>query len=131
MTQILLVDDDTDILEILRLEFEDDPECHADTATGVASALALAREHSYDAIITDWRMPVMNGTVFVSTLRRQGCKSPIIIYSGIDMDLEIKKTLEAGADFFIPRRGDPSYEFGELKKILKKVSVLSKRDVKK
>ncbi|MFA6362231.1 response regulator [Methanoregula sp.] len=122
MTRILIVDDDVDILEILRLEFEDDPDCCADTATEVVRALALVQEHTYDVIITDWQMPVMNGTVFVSTLRQQGCTSYIIIYSGMDLDREIRETLDAGANYYIHRRGDPAHEFGELKKILKRVS---------
>lgn len=125
MTHILLVDDDPDILEILRLEFEDDPDCHADIATGVTKALAMVQDHSYDAIITDWRMPVMNGTAFVRTLRHQGYKSPIIVYSGMDLDEEIQNTLKAGADYFIPRTGDPASEFGKLKNILKMVSGMS------
>jgi len=129
MTRILIVDDDTDILEILRLEFEDDPDCQADTSNGVARALDLAREHSYDAIITDWRMPVMNGTVFVSTLRKQGCTSAIIIYSGMDLDHEIRETLDAGANYYIPRLGDPTREFGELKDLLKKISAPLKSTV--
>jgi DNA-binding response OmpR family regulator len=121
MTKILIVDDDADILELMRLEFEDDPECSADTTTEVTRALALAREHSYDTIITDWRMPIMNGSQFVSALRRQGCTSYIIIYSGMEPDQEMQKVLDTDADHYICRRGDPDREFGELKKIIKKV----------
>lgn len=122
MTKILIVDDDPDILELLRLEFEDDPTCRADITTDVAKALALARKHPYKVIITDWRMPVMNGTEFVSALRRQGCTSRIILYSGRELDQEIRDALDAGANYYISRRGDPTTEFGELKEILKQGS---------
>jgi CheY-like chemotaxis protein len=120
MTKILIVDDDPDILELLRLEFEDDPTCHADITTDVVKALALAQKRQYEVIISDWRMPVMNGTEFVSALRRQGCTSGIIIYSGRELDPEIRDALDAGANYYISRRGDPTSEFGELKEILKK-----------
>ncbi|MFA5236623.1 MAG: response regulator [Methanoregula sp.] len=122
MTKILIVDDDPDILELLRLEFEDDPVCSADITTDVAKALVLARKRVYDVLITDWRMPVMTGTEFVSALRRQGCTSCIIIYSGKELDQEIQSALDAGANYYISRRGDPASEFGELKEILKKRS---------
>jgi DNA-binding response OmpR family regulator len=122
MTKILIVDDDADILELLQLEFEDDPEYSVDTTKDVVKALALAREHLYTTIITDWRMPVMNGTKFISALRRQGCASYIIIYSGKELDQEMQKAIDAGANYYISRRGDPTREFDELKEILKKVS---------
>lgn len=122
MTKILIVDDDPDILDLLRLEFEDDPTCHADITTDVVKALALARKRQYEVIITDWRMPVMNGTEFVYGLRRQGCTSFIIIYSGRELDQEIRDALDAGANEYISRRGDPTSEFSELKEILKKGS---------
>ena len=125
MTKILIVDDDADILELLRLEFEDDPGCRADTTTRVADALAMAREHPYDAIITDWRMPVMNGTMFVSALRRQGCTSHIIIYSGKELDQEMQKVFDAGANDYVSRRGNPAREFDELKNLLRKLPVLA------
>jgi DNA-binding response OmpR family regulator len=120
MTKILIVDDDPDILELLHLEFEDDPTCHADITTDVLKALAMAGKRQYAVIITDWRMPVMNGTEFVTALRRQGCTSCVIIYSGRELDQEIRDALDAGANYYISRRGDPTSEFGELKEILKK-----------
>ncbi|ABS55620.1 response regulator receiver protein [Methanoregula boonei 6A8] len=115
MTRILIVDDDADILELLRLEFEDDPGCSADCVTDPARALELARTSRYDAIITDWRMPEMTGGEFVRALRKQGCRSYIIIYSGMDPDQEMFQTLETDADQYILRRGNPDREFGELK----------------
>jgi DNA-binding response OmpR family regulator len=121
MKKILIVDDDADILELLCLEFEDEPGFSVDSATDPGNALELARNSGYDAIITDWRMPVMNGGEFIRALRNQGCISYIIIYSGMEPDKEIQKTLETGADQFILRRGNPDREFGELKENIRKV----------
>jgi len=121
MTRILIVDDDADILELLRLEFEDETGCRADSTTDPRHALELARTTPYDAIITDWRMPVMNGREFISALRQQGCTSPVIIYSGIEPDDAMKRTLETEADRYIPRRGNPDREFAELKTSTRKI----------
>jgi|GEM_PF-802693 DNA-binding response OmpR family regulator len=118
MKRVLIVDDDTDILGLLRLEFEDEAGCRADTTDDVRAALDLARSHAYNLIITDWRMPGMNGTEFVAALRRQGCTSPIVIYSGKECDDEIQTALDAGADRYIGRRGNPDREFPELKELL-------------
>lgn len=118
MKRVLIVDDDTDILGLLRLEFEDEAGCRADTTDDVRAALDLARSHVYNLIITDWRMPGMNGTEFVAALRRQGCTSPIVIYSGKECDEDIRTALKAGADKYIGRRGSPEQEFPELKGLL-------------
>jgi DNA-binding response OmpR family regulator len=117
-TNLLIIDDDADILEILRLEFEDEPGYRADITGVVDTALFLAKKNHYDAIISDWRMPVMNGTELVGALRQQGCTAAIIIYSGKEMDADIRETLDAGADYFVSRRGDPDSEFAELKQTL-------------
>lgn len=114
----MIIDDDPDILEILKLEFEDEPGCKADTIGVAEAALLLAKKNRYDAIISDWKMPVMNGTQLVSALRHQGCTAAIIIYSGKGMDNDIRNTLDAGADYFVNRSGDPDREFAELKQML-------------
>ena len=119
MQRILLVDDDTDILEIIQLDLEDDPDNAIDTCSSSTKALDFAHDNKYDVIITDWRMPDLNGTEFVRTLREQGCKSSIIIYSGKGMDQDIREALDCGADYYLNRRGYPSKEFAELKKIIK------------
>ncbi|HVP97339.1 response regulator transcription factor [Methanoregula sp.] len=115
MTRILIVDDDADILELLRLEFEDDPGCSADCTTDPFHALELAKNTPYDAVITDWRMPLMNGSEFARALRGQGCTSYIIIYSALEPGPEIQNVLETDADQYIFRRGNPDREFVELK----------------
>jgi Response regulator containing CheY-like receiver, AAA-type ATPase, and DNA-binding domains len=127
MTRILIVDDDRDILGLLRLEFEDEPGCSADTANDVHKALELVRVHPYDLIITDWRMPVMNGTEFVGAVRNQGCTTPIALYSGKECDQEIRDALDAGAEWYVGRRGNPEQEFPELKRIVQEIASRTKK----
>jgi len=119
MTRILIVDDDADILELLRLELEDDPRWNAEGATDPARALEMAHNTVYDAIITDWRMPGMTGGELIRALRKQGCISYIIIYSGMDPDRDLFRALETDADQYILRRGNPEREFGELKESIR------------
>ena len=123
MTRILIVDDDADILELLRLEFEDDPCWNADGVMDPARALDMARTTRYDVIITDWRMPAMTGGELVRTLRKQGCTSYVIIYSGMDPDQDLFKALETDAEQYIFRRGNPEREFGELKESIRALSL--------
>ena len=115
MISILIVDDDPDILEIIRLDLEDDPAFRVDTCSTSAEALKRAQTNHYDVIVTDWRMPVMNGTQLIQALRTNGCRSNIILYSGHYISTDIRMALDSGADHIIYRGGDPDAEFAELR----------------
>jgi DNA-binding response OmpR family regulator len=112
---ILIVDDDPEILEIMRLDFEDQPSFVVDTCGSSSAALEKTRAHQYDVIITDWRMPLMNGTQLIRNLRAGGCQSYIILYSGHTISSDIRSALDGGADHVIHRAGDPDAEFAELR----------------
>lgn len=115
MIHILLVDDDPDILDIMKLDLGDEPAFSVDTSNSSAEALKKTKEGRYDVIITDWRMPVMNGTQLIKALRDAGCNSRIILYSGHNISADIRSALESGADHVIHRGGDPDTEFAEIR----------------
>jgi DNA-binding response OmpR family regulator len=119
MPRILVIDDDRDILEIIKLELEDDLSCTVDICPASKTAIDLVKKRPYDVIIADWRMPVMNGTSLVRALRAAGCLSSIIIYSGKGMGPDIQEALDCGADHYLNRTGDPDSEFTELKSLVK------------
>ena len=118
MPQILLVDDDRDILDIVRLDLEDDQANAVDVSCTAAEAIDKATHHRYDVIISDWRMPGMNGTDLIRKLRNNGCRSYIILYSGYTLNTEIRTALESGADYYLHRGGDPEQEFAELRRLI-------------
>jgi DNA-binding response OmpR family regulator len=122
MTRILLVDDDRDILEIVRLDLQDNPAFTVDICTSSPEALETAQRNSYDVIIADWRMPRMNGTDLIKNLRLGGCTSYIIIYSGCSLGPDIRAALDFGADYYLHRDGDPDREFAELHRVIDKVT---------
>ncbi|GAB6284492.1 MAG: hypothetical protein STSR0009_06920 [Methanoregula sp.] len=81
MPRILVIDDAEDILEIIKLDLEDDPSCTVKCCNTSKAALNLVQAHFYDVIVADWRMPVLNGTALTKALRAAGCTSFIIIGS--------------------------------------------------
>lgn len=120
MPRILLVDDDPDILDIIRLELEDDRRNRVDTCRSARKVLDSIDVTAYDVIITDLHMPDIDGTELVRQLRLKKCKSYIIIYSGHDMGAGIRKALDSGADQYLARQGDPEKEFSQLRSIISK-----------
>jgi CheY-like chemotaxis protein len=118
MPRILLVDDDRDILDIIRLDLEDDQSNTVDTSSTSAEALEKVRTKTYDVIIADWRMPGMTGTDLIRKLRSDGCTSYIILYSGYSISSEERTALDCGADYFLHRGGDPEKEFADLHRLI-------------
>lgn len=122
MPRILLVDDDQDILDIIRLDLEDDPANAVDSTSTAAEAIRKVAGTPYDVIIADWRMPGMNGTDLIRRLRKDGCASFIILYTGYALSSDIRSTLDCGADHYLHRGGDPDLEFAELHRLIRSVS---------
>lgn len=56
----------------------------ADTARDGLAALALLEKNEYDLIITDIRMPGMDGLTLVGRIRAAGRSIPVVILSGYD-----------------------------------------------
>jgi CheY-like chemotaxis protein len=125
MPRILLVDDDRDILDIIRLDLEDDPANMVDMTSSAADAISRVADKPYDVIISDWRMPKMNGTDLIRKLRKDGCSSYIILYTGYSLRNDIRSALDCGADYYLHRGGDPDREFAELRRVI--VSMTKKK----
>jgi CheY-like chemotaxis protein len=118
MPRILLVDDDKDILDIIRLDLEDDPTNAVHVTSNAADALKKIALQPYDVIISDWLMPAMNGTDLIRKLRKDGCSSFIILYTGYNLSTDIRSALDCGADYYLHRGGDPDREFAELHRLI-------------
>ena len=116
MIRILIVDDDPDILDILRMELAENPAWKIDTVTSAIEALQILQKAKYDVIITDYMMPRMNGRDFLAAIRKQGFTANIILYSGRLDDAQEALMKDLGADAIIHRKGDPEVEFPALKK---------------
>lgn len=79
----------------------------ADTAANGREALELLQNHTYDLILLDLYMPVMDGISFMKEMNRLGDKTKIVIIStsaeqGADITLE---ALSLGAVDFIKKPG--------------------------
>ena len=68
---ILIVDDEVDILESLKQLFEVSlKDVNVATAEGGAAALAIIKSQIVDLIVTDYKMPGMNGCDLIDEARR-------------------------------------------------------------
>jgi CheY-like chemotaxis protein len=92
MKKILILDDEPELLEIWLHFFKDwDLLVEVHTATNGAEGLKMIDAvGEYDLIITDFKMPVMNGLEFIHTLRTQqaNTRTPIFFFTGYMPELK-------------------------------------------
>jgi DNA-binding response OmpR family regulator len=79
MKRLLIVDDDPDILQGLVMVLEDNYEIT--TAQDGIEALRLVEAGSFDAVILDLMMPLLDGASFIHELEAQRRSLPVIIVS--------------------------------------------------
>ncbi len=112
--QILCVDDEEFLLDLCRLFLERGGALQVDTALSAAEALEKITTKEYDAIISDYEMPGMNGVEFLKTIRSSGNRIPFIIFTGRGREEVVIDALNNGADFYLQKGGDPKAQFAEL-----------------
>lgn len=87
---LIIVDDETDIAEVLAILLEDYFEC--DISTAGHEALKKIRENHYDALITDLEMPDISGVELIDAARQIRSQLKIFISTGHTSDNPFVKT---------------------------------------
>jgi PAS domain S-box-containing protein len=117
---ILYVDDEPALLELGKIFLERTGLFSVDTVTSASEALILIPEKRYDALISDYQMPGMDGIGFLKTVRASGNAIPFIIFTGRGREEVVIQALNEGADFYIQKGGEPVSQFAELSNMVKK-----------
>ena len=99
--RILLLDDNTLGLSARKSVLEELG--HEIVATSSPhEALELCAQRSFDVVVTDYRMPSLNGVEFISRLREQGIRVPVVLVSGFTDTLGLNEE-NTGADVVIQK----------------------------
>ena len=118
---VLIVDDNEEILAVLRRTLEKEKFIVL-TANNGAAGMELADKQHPDLIITDYKMPVMDGFVFIKELKDKPSlsKIPIIMLTAKgEVESEVA-VLEAGADDYIVKPVDRRRFVARVKRLLDK-----------
>ena len=76
--RVLVVDDESNMRRVLEIMLHKMGH-ETRTASEGQEALGLAQHESFDLILTDLRMPKMDGIALLDALRAQGIEAPVII----------------------------------------------------
>ncbi len=111
---LLYIDDEPDLLRIGRLFLEKNPKLAVSTCESALDAIKILSTQPFDAIISDYQMPGMNGIQFLKHLRQNGNETPFIIFTGKSREDVVIEAFNNGADFYMQKGGDPRSQFAEL-----------------
>jgi PAS domain S-box-containing protein len=110
----LYVDDEPGLLEVARIFLEQSPEICVETAESAKLALSSPAIASYDAIVSDYQMPDMDGIAFLKAVREKYGGIPFILFTGRGREEVVIDAINNGADFYLQKGGDPRAQFAEL-----------------
>jgi signal transduction histidine kinase len=107
---ILIVDDDTALLQALpQALYIRMPGSRVDTCDSALAALDLIKTHDYDVIVSDIKMPGMDGLVLLARIQELRPATPTLLITGHgDHNLAIQ-ALRGGAYDFIQKPIDRDY----------------------
>ena len=100
MTTILIVDDEPGVRDLLQ-DALSNAGYQVQLATNGADGLDQLRRRSADLCIVDINMPTMNGFEFLEKLRAHDTKTPVLMLTARDSDVDVEHGLRVGADDYV------------------------------
>lgn len=101
LPQILIVDDDPAIRSLLERFYERSGYTAVSVGSG-EEALALLQQRNIDLVITDIKLPRMNGTELVANMKENCPGVPVMVITGhSDIDIAINVLKNGACDFII------------------------------
>jgi PAS domain S-box-containing protein len=114
MIQLLMVDDDPAILDIGKILLEQSKDIIVDAAKSAIEAMNKMEKTSYDAIVSDYEMPEMDGIAFLKKVRGNNPDIPFIILTGKGREEVIIEAINNGANYYLQKGKNAELIFTEL-----------------
>jgi PAS domain S-box-containing protein len=108
------VDDDPGLLDLACRFLRSREDLLIDSCFSAIDAMAKMAENGYDVIVLDYELPAMDGIQFLREVKGRGDMTPVIIFTGKGREEVVIEALNAGADFYLQKGGDPRMSFLEL-----------------
>jgi PAS domain S-box-containing protein len=114
MIKVLVVDEEPEILSITEIYLKKFGDFEIKTSLSAKEALALLEEEKFDAVISDYEMPEMNGLEFLKTVREKKSLIPFVLFSGKAREEIIIDAFRSGADGVVQKGQNPVANYAEL-----------------
>jgi DNA-binding NtrC family response regulator len=121
---LLAVDDEKDLLQLLKRSLEPDLDCNVETALSGEEAIRIVRERHVDLLLADIRMPDMDGLELLEQVRRQEPWLTVVLMTAYGCIELAVQAIKAGAYDFITKPFDHDSLVLTLKKALERSRLL-------
>jgi DNA-binding NtrC family response regulator len=101
--KILVVDDELDMLMLLKMMIEDNTDYEVETTNNPSEALKLLADKEYDLVISDLKMPGMDGMELFDELRGIKPDIPLIIITAYGSLGTADEAMKKGISDFITK----------------------------
>ncbi|WP_281420430.1 response regulator transcription factor [Leuconostoc miyukkimchii] len=119
MTKILVVDDEPAISTLLKYSLEQNG-YQVIVATDGKSAYDLISEQSFDAVLLDLMLPIMDGMTVLKNVRQDKITTPVLLVTAKGDEFDRVFGLELGADDYITKPFSPREVVARLKAVLRR-----------
>jgi len=121
---ILIVDDEIDMLQLLKRSLEPDLNCIVETAISGEQALRLLENKIFDLVLADIKMPGMDGLELLELIKRENSDITVLMMTGHgDIETAVE-AMKSGAYDFITKPFDHDTLVLRLEKALERNSLL-------
>lgn len=118
--EILIVEDEQHIADGLRFNLEAEG-CGVVVAGDGETALALAAERTFDAIVLDIMLPGIDGFDVARMLRSREIFTPILMLTARGNPEDVLKGFEAGTDDYLPKPFDLDIFLARLRGLMRRM----------
>lgn len=129
MIRAIYVDDDPNLLEVIKEYLEIDEDIVIETSTSAQTVLTSLSKNRFDIIISDYEMPNMNGLEFLKKVRSSGNQTPFILFTGKAREEIVTEALNLGANFYLQKGTDTNVMCLELNNTLKQLVQMSRAEL--
>jgi DNA-binding NtrC family response regulator len=121
---ILVVDDEKDMLLLLKRSLEPDLNCHVTTAPSAEEALKIYNENYFDLVLMDIKMPGMNGLELLEIIKRDSPDQTVIMMTAFGSIDSAVEAMKSGAYDFITKPFDHDALLLRMEKALERNALL-------
>lgn len=107
--RITLIEDEKQLANIVKKGLEEEG-YSVDVAHDGEEGLYMVENYPADVIILDIMLPLLDGFSILSSMRKKGIKTPVLLLTAKDTITDKIKGLDSGADDYLTK----PFEFGEL-----------------
>jgi DNA-binding NtrC family response regulator len=115
MPTILIVEDEAKMRRLLELNLGEDG-FNTLSAGDAEAGLRLLRENSVDLVVTDLKLPGMNGLEFLQTIKRQNAALPVVVMTAFGTVETAVEAMKGGASDYVLK----PFSLSEMRMVIRK-----------